>query len=253
MFTEHRITAQDGLSLYVRDYPRAGAAGAHVPILCLGGITRNSKDFHDLAERLSRTRRVIAPDYRGRGQSGYDPDPDNYRPETYLNDIHHILAALNVHRVVLIGTSLGGLLTAAFSVIKPAALVGALLNDVGPIIGGPAFSDIVDYMGADRVHDNTDAAITYLKTQFPDLPAHDKAAWATLVENVMCRGEDGRLRPDWDPNIAAPLQRKKGPMMPELWPLFRALGGRPILALRGGRSKLLSRETFSDIDRKSVV
>ena len=132
--------------------------------------------------------------------------------------------------------------------MKPTVLAGALLNDVGPIIGGAAFSDIVDYMGADRVHDNIEMAITYLKTQFPDLPANDEATWTTLVENVMCQSEDGRLRPDWDPNIAAPLQNKKETMIPKLWPLFRALGGRPILALRGGRSKLLSRETFSDME-----
>src|SRR3546814_12919738 len=54
--------------------------------------------------------RSIAPDYRGRGRSAYDPNPENYQPTTYLNDIRHLLAVAGIHRVVVIGTSLGGLL-----------------------------------------------------------------------------------------------------------------------------------------------
>ena len=66
-FVERRWTSQDGLSLYARDY--AGAAGpARLPVVCLHGLTRNSKDFEDLAPLIAAgSRRVIVPDVRGRG------------------------------------------------------------------------------------------------------------------------------------------------------------------------------------------
>ena len=108
-FLERRITSFDNLSLYVRDY--GDPLDPEAPLFCLGGLTRNSKDFESLAERYSSDgRRVICPDYRGRGQSQYDPNWSNYDPRTYIRDIRDVLAALNVHRVVVVGTSLGGIL-----------------------------------------------------------------------------------------------------------------------------------------------
>ena len=45
-----------------------------------GTRPRSSKDFHDLALRHASARRVVCPDYRGRGRSAYDPDWRNYLP-----------------------------------------------------------------------------------------------------------------------------------------------------------------------------
>ena len=56
-YRERHLTAQDGLSLYYRDYGDPLAAA--LPVLCLTGLTRNSKDYHDLATRLSAGRGVI--------------------------------------------------------------------------------------------------------------------------------------------------------------------------------------------------
>ena len=72
--------SRDGLSLFARDYP--GASGeARLPLICLHGLTRNSKDFEDVAPMIAGWgRRVSVPDVRGRGQSDRDPNPKNYRP-----------------------------------------------------------------------------------------------------------------------------------------------------------------------------
>ena len=93
VYRERRYMAQDGLSLYYRDYgdPRS----PRHPVLCLGGLVRNSKDFHRFASRCAPQRRVVCPDYRGRGKSDYDPDCQNYRPEVYANDLFHRMAAAN--------------------------------------------------------------------------------------------------------------------------------------------------------------
>ena len=81
-FQERRWTSHDGLSLYARDYPAAGD-GNCLPVICLHGLTRNSKDFEEIAPLLAQMgRRVIVADVRGRGQSGRDPNPANYQPKT---------------------------------------------------------------------------------------------------------------------------------------------------------------------------
>ena len=113
-YRERYYTSQNDLRLYFRDYGDPLALA--LPVLCLPGLTRNCKDFEDLAGRLSRQRRVVCPDYRGRGRSAYDPDWRKYTPRTCLQDIHHLLAAASLHRVVVIGTSLGGLLGMALAV-----------------------------------------------------------------------------------------------------------------------------------------
>ena len=68
-FAEKFFRSRDGLQLYYRDY--AGDA-RKAPVLCLHGLTRNSRDFAALAEHIAPARRVIVPDQRGRGRSQYD-------------------------------------------------------------------------------------------------------------------------------------------------------------------------------------
>ena len=76
-FSDRWWTSSDGLRLYARDY--AGADGdARLPVLCIHGLTRNSKDFEDVAPAIAATgRRVLVLDVRGRGRSDRDPVPTN--------------------------------------------------------------------------------------------------------------------------------------------------------------------------------
>ena len=67
------FTSQDGLRLYARHYPAVAASSGRRPVLCLPGLTRNSRDFHDVAQVLSTdpiaSRDVYTLDSRGRGAS----------------------------------------------------------------------------------------------------------------------------------------------------------------------------------------
>src|SRR5260221_4043182 len=129
-FRGGRLGAQAGLALTSRDYgdPRP----PRLPLVCLTGLTRNSADFADLADRHAGERRILCLDYRGRGRSAYDSDWRNYDPLIYVSDIAHLIAANDVHRAVVVGTSLGGVLTMALAVLKPTTLAAAVLNDIGP-------------------------------------------------------------------------------------------------------------------------
>ncbi|MGE4220454.1 MAG: alpha/beta fold hydrolase [Alphaproteobacteria bacterium] len=239
-FRECRLTAQDGLSLYYRDYGDPDASA--LPVLCLTGLTRNSRDFHRLAGRLGATRRVICLDYRGRGRSDHDPNPHNYQPSTYLSDIRHLLAATGLHRAIFIGTSLGGLLSMATGAAMPTVPAGIVLNDVGPELNTGGLSRIAAYVRQNRPHRNWDDAIADLQARL-HLSVKTPEEWREVAEGTWREGPDGMLHFDWDLKVSTPIV--EGRPLPDLWPLFRSIAHVPTLALRGARSDVLTAEAFA--------
>jgi pimeloyl-ACP methyl ester carboxylesterase len=238
-YRQRRMTAQDGLRLYFRDY--GDPLSPRRPLLCLGGLARNSKDFRGFAERHAKERRVVCPDYRGRGRSDYDPDWRNYRPEIYANDLFHLMAAANLHGVVILGISMGGLLAMGLSVLAPAQIAAVILDDVGPEVGDTAIERIRAYVGRDHPQPDLPAAIAECKRLFPNLGPTDEAGWQRFAEATFREGGDGLLHVDWDISLAKSLAHDP----PDLWPYYRALGPRPVLAFRGALSDVLSAETFA--------
>jgi pimeloyl-ACP methyl ester carboxylesterase len=192
-YRERRFTAQDGLNLYYRDY--GDPLSARRPVLCLGGLARNSKDFHGFANRLCQKRRVVCPDYRGRGRSDYDPDWRNYRPEVYANDLFHLLAAANLHEVIICGVSMGGLLAMGLCVLVPSHVAAIILDDVGPEIDDAGIERIRAYVGRDHPQPDWPAAIAEVKRLFPNLAPTDEAGWRRFAEATFHEGEDGPSRP----------------------------------------------------------
>jgi pimeloyl-ACP methyl ester carboxylesterase len=238
-YRERRFTAQDGLNLYYRDY--GDPLSARRPVLCLGGLARNSKDFHGFANRLCQKRRVVCPDYRGRGRSDYDPDWRNYRPEVYANDLFHLLAAANLHEVIVCGVSMGGLLAMGLCVLVPSHVAAIILDDVGPEIDDAGIERIRAYVGRDHPQPDWPAAIAEVKRLFPNLAPTDEAGWRRFAEATFHEGEDGRLHVDWDISLAKALTHDRH----DLWTYYQALGRRPVLAFRGALSDVLSAETFA--------
>jgi pimeloyl-ACP methyl ester carboxylesterase len=245
-YRERRYTAQDGLSLYYREYGDPLADG--VPVLCLPGLARNSKDFHQLAMRLGARHWVVCPDYRGRGRSDYDPDSEKYQPGTYLNDLHHLLAAAGMHHAAVIGTSMGGLLACAMGAAMPSVLTGVVLNDVGPDIGGEGLGRIMTYLAQDNPQPDWDTATLAFKKLFPALSLRREEDWRAAAEATWYEGTDGVLHYDWDIHIVDPLRRKRP--LPDLWALFRSLRRIPALAIRGGVSDVLLPDTFDRMARE---
>ena len=244
-YRERRVTSHDNLSLFIRDY--GDPLNSRVPLLCLGGLTRNSKDFEPFAVRHGNDgRRVICPDYRGRGRSQYDPNWSNYDPRTYLRDIQDILAALNVHRVVVIGTSLGGIMGMGMAAAMPTALAGIVINDIGPVVETEGLDFIIDYIKEDRPHENWEEAVVTIKKMLPNLSFQDETTWMKMAENTFQKCDDGKFRFDWDVNIAKPLLASDYEI-PDMWPLFGALKDIPALVFRGAESDILSPECFAEM------
>jgi len=240
-YRDCRFTTTDGLTLAYRDYGDPLAERA--PVLCLTGIQRNSKDFHNLASRLAPTRRVICPDYRGRGRSDYAADWSTYRPEVYLADVLQLLTAAGAHQVVAVGTSMGGLLIMGLAVIRPVCLKAVVLNDVGPEVNPAGLVRISASLGRQVAMPDRAAAAAHLKAAYshayPDLSDAD---WLVHADRVFRREEDGRYVLDYDANLGKAVAAAGKPH--DLWPLFRALADLPVLATRGELSDVLSEATY---------
>jgi pimeloyl-ACP methyl ester carboxylesterase len=253
-FRAHRFTVGDGTQLYYRDY--GDRLATKTPVICLSGLTRNSRDFHHLALRLSADRRVVAMDYRGRGQSDYDPKPNNYVPDTYMRDVLDLAAVTGIHHAIFIGTSLGGLVSMGLAVGRPTLLAGVVLNDIGPEIPLAALKRIGAYAGKSDSYASWDAAIAECKNRYG--LAHPKKTeddWAVLAHDSFVE-KAGRIVPDYD--IA--ITKAKVGEPPDLWALFGAFAHMPVLAIRGALSDVLTEETFDkmaaakpDLERLTVA
>ena len=237
-YRERSLSAPDGLRLYVRDY--GDPLSPKTPVLCLSGLVRNSKDAHQVAGRLAADRRVICPDYRGRGRSDYDPQWRNYRPEVHLADTLCVIQSLGLHGLVACGTSFGGLLAMGIAVAAPTALRGVILNDIGPDIGASGIDRVRDYVSRDRREPDWAAATARVREMLPNLGLDSDDEWRRLAEATYCDDGAGQLRVDWDTAVGRSLDGD----FPDIWPLYRALRPHPVLALRGERSEILLPATF---------
>ncbi len=238
--------SDDGLRLYARDYPCA-TADAPV-ILCLPGLTRNSKDFASLANTLQQTHRVICPDQRGRARSARDPDPARYRPDQYVLDMRALLDLLQIPEVVVIGTSLGGLMAMLMMATLPTRINAAVLNDIGPEIDPRGVARISEYVGKTARANTWDEAATQTAmtngAAFPDFNRDD---WHAMARDLYIQEGNFPVL-DYDPAIAQGLAT--GTAAPNLWPLFDSVGQKPMLVIRGVDSDILSTETMVEMSRR---
>lgn len=231
-------TSQDGLRLHYRDY---AGPDSRLPVICLPGLTRNARDFEDLAARLAGEWRVLCLDMRGRGDSAYARDSATYNPLQYVADVQALLAEAGIARFVAIGTSLGGLMTMLLAARAPGVVAGAVLNDIGPEIEAAGLERIRDYVGQGRSFPTWMHAARALEEAqsavFPDFAVAD---WLRVAKRLMTLGQNGRIVFDYDMKIAEPFNRPGGEAGVDLWPAFEALADVPLLCLRGELSDLFS-------------
>ncbi len=235
-FADGYYYVRDGLKLHYRDY--RGSA-ERPPLLCLPGLTRNARDFADFGERYSPRFRVLALEFRGRGESGYDPLPARYNPLTYAGDVIELLDQLGLAHAIFVGTSLGGLVTMTMAAIAPQRITGAIVNDVGPELSREGLERIKSYVGKDTRFESWEAAARAIAANHPNFDGYTHADWVRMARRT-AREEDGEIRFDYDMAIAE-LFNTAGPTPKvDMWPLFAALAQKPLLVIRGENSDLLS-------------
>jgi pimeloyl-ACP methyl ester carboxylesterase len=234
-------SSSDGLRLHFRDY--AGDP-SRPPIVCIPGLTRNARDFEGVAERLAGRWRVICVELRGRGSSEYAKDPMSYVPARYADDVEALFADQGLSRIVLFGTSLGGIVTMLLAQRQASRIAGAVINDIGPVLEARGLEKIRGYVGRSQnwptwLH-AARAIAEAQRDRYPDWKIED---WIAYAKRLCKLTPNGRVVFDYDMRIAEPFKVPGGEAGFDMWEAWRGLAGIPTLLLRGELSDLLSEET----------
>jgi len=245
-FTGRFVAAPDGLRLFVRCY--GAPSDRRLPIVCLPGLTRNGADFHEIATALTadptQPRQVLTIDARGRGRSDYDSSPANYSFPAELADVLAVLTALEVVPAIFIGTSRGGILSMLLGAMRPGAIAGVVLNDIGPVIDARGLVRLKGYVGkmpSPRTFAEGAEILRRLgDAQFPEMTPEQ---WLQQARRTW-KDVDGRLVLDYDPKLSKTLESVdlESPL-PPLWAQFDSLARVPMMVIRGANSDLLSAAT----------
>ena len=232
----------DGLSLFARDYGGQADDG-RLPVICLHGLTRNGRDFEELAPILAAEgRRVIVADVRGRGRSDRSPDPKRYNPGVYARDVAALLDQGNIPRAIFIGTSMGGLITMALAARRLKSIAAAILNEAGPEIDPAGIARILSYAGSGGPFATWEEAAAFVRsTNEIAFPKRGDAEWMANARRIF-REEGGMVVADCDPAISAVLSKPPSRLAKPLaaW-LFRRLARkRPTLLIRGELSDVIT-------------
>lgn len=233
--------SNDGLRLHYRDY---AGRDDRPPIVCLPGLTRNARDFADIADRLAGEWRLIVVELRGRGESAFAKDPLTYAPLIYVQDLFGLFAELKLERMILFGTSLGGILTMLLAASGQVGIAGALLNDIGPDVEPQGLTRIRTYVGRQANWPTWLHAARGIAASNGDIyPQFSLQDWIAMAKRLCRLTAQGRIVYDYDMRIAEPFRLPGGEAGVDLWPTFDGLRGIPTLLMRGVLSDILSDAT----------
>lgn len=224
-----------------------GPAGAPT-LLCVHGLTRNGRDFDELAKALSSRYRVICPDMPGRGRSEWLSDPADYGYPVYLADMAALIARLDVGTVDWVGTSMGGLIGMLMASQKGAPIRRLVINDIGPLIAKEGLARIGSYVGQDpdfRDIAELEAVLRRVAQTFGPL---SDAEWRHLATHSAREKANAKLGFAYDPRIGDPF-RAAPPTDIDLWASYDTITC-PVLVLRGAESDLLRRSDAEAMTRR---
>ena len=246
--SDHFYDSADGLRLYCRCYAARRAGG--VPVLCLPGLTRNSRDFVALATHLSAANDVLAADLRGRGQSAWDPDSSHYNLMVYVGDAWALLDSRGLRRALVIGTSLGALMGMVMAATRPDRIAGIVLNDAGPELDSIGVRRIAGYAGKlPPVATWADAAAQAKSVYGAALPGLTDDEWLEYAQHGYRENASGVPVPDMDPKIADAFKAPAAAPA-DMWPLYARIKDVSILVIRGALSDILSSGTVARMARE---
>lgn len=241
VFRDFFYTVEDGVTLYARDY--SGPEERNGCVLMMHGLTRNSKDFEVLAEKLSASYRVLVADQRGRGKSEWDSQPERYAIPTYVGDMFALLEAAGEKQVAAVGTSMGGLMAMVMNAASPGVFSHVVLNDIGPELSKVGLDRISSYVGQGGPISTWEEAVAYNRSingvAFPTLRDDQ---WETFTRQLFSE-RDGAPYLDYDPAISQAVRADDvSAVPPDLWPVYQLLNTQPLMLVRGAISDLLDNE-----------
>lgn len=236
------FNAADGARLAYLD------EGQGMPVLCLTGLTRNSKDFNYLAPHLPDVR-LIRMDYRGRGASAWT-GADTYTVPQEAADALALLDHLNLPAAAIIGSSRGGLIGMFLAAVSKQRLLGLCLNDVGPELETGGLEAIKDYIGRKPAGKTLADVAERLKANLTGFANVPDSRWADEVAHQYIQRDDG-VDLSYDPALRDSfLAAFEDPGAATAWPLFEALEGMPLALIHGAGSNLLGDKAVDEMRKR---
>ncbi len=213
-------------------------------LVCAHGLTRNGRDFDDLAGSLADAYRVICPDIVGRGRSDWLRDPADYNYPVYCTDLAALMAQLNAETFDWVGTSMGGILGMILAAMPGSPVRKLVMNDVGCLVPKESLERIGQYLGRDPPYESIEALEEAVRSVSPFGPLTPRQ-WRHLAIHSARHDDDGKWRFRYDPGIAknfhaAPLADV------DLRPYWNMVRG-PVFVLRGEHSDLLRADTLEEM------
>lgn len=218
-------------------------------VLLLHGLRSYAQTWEPVAQALCRTHLVIAPDFRGRGDSAWDPKRD-YFADTYVRDVEGLVTFLGLSHFSIIGHSMGGTVGYAYAARHPEQVDTLVIEDIGP-------GSSTDTAGAGRIlrelaatpggFTSLDAVRDYWRRLRPDIT---EDALASRIAHTVRPGANGGWQ--WKSDMAGIAEARRGGdpgRSVDLWACVDALCC-PTLVIRGARSDFLPVETCVQMARR---
>jgi len=237
------VPGADGLSIHLLEWSHEGVA-----LLLLHGFGNEAHIWDDFAPVVAPYYRTVAMDLRGHGDSAHDSQR-RYDYQSHVRDLEAITAELGIDRLVLVGHSLGGRISALFAARHPRRMAGLVLVDAGPELDARGVSRIST--DVERSVDLSFASLAECENALAHAyPAAQPAALARMARHGMRKREDGRYERKTDPAFhaargqltAAAADALEKKTTKELWEALRRITC-PALVVRGAASDVLDPDT----------
>jgi pimeloyl-ACP methyl ester carboxylesterase len=229
-----------------------GPEHASRTVVCVHGLTRNSRDFDPLAHALAGEGwRVLAVDVPGRGRSEWLRKPEDYTYPFYAAALAALIGRLDVETVDWVGTSMGGIIGISLAAQPAAPIRRLVLNDIGALIPKSAIERIGKYVGRTQLFDDLKAVEAYLRLVHAPFGALTDEQWRHLATHSAAPAENGKLRLHYDPAIAKAFTATP-PDDVVMWPYWEPIAC-PVLILRGATSDTLPKEVAVEMTRRGTA
>ena len=223
-------------------YVEWGEADNPRVLICVHGLTRNGRDFDELARAMADEYRVVCPDVVGRGRSDWLGVKTDYGFPLYMSDMVTLIARLDVETVHWVGTSMGGIIGMLLASQPHSPIRRLVLNDVGPVITALSLERIAQYVGRAPKFPTMEAAEAYVREVGAPFGRLTDAQWRHLTEYSV-RPVEGGFSMVYDPGLGDPFRAARDGKDIDLWDIYERIGC-PTLALRGAESDLMEAATL---------
>ncbi|GBF37515.1 alpha/beta fold hydrolase [Leptospira johnsonii] len=117
------------VKLFFKEYPPKETATLTTPILILHGLFGSSKNWVSVSDFLSHYSKVYSLDLRNHGDS---PHSSEHSLSAMAEDIKEFIEDRRLKKVILLGHSMGGLVSMTFALRYPEMVEDLIIQDIAP-------------------------------------------------------------------------------------------------------------------------